>query len=181
MITATENLVSDHVHVMKLIDVMRVIVTSDKPDIEHIESVIDIIKKFADGLHHAKEENIFFPALENIGFSAQQGPVAAMLNEHVQGRNFVKGIEDNLELFRKGNTANLAGIYKNMIGYADLLSGHILKENNILFRMADYKLSDAEQKNLVARFETIEQNRQEGTRATDYINRINKLALFYKV
>jgi hemerythrin-like domain-containing protein len=181
MKTATKNLEDDHVHILKLIDVMNAITRSEKPDIEHIESVIDIIRNFADGLHHAKEENLFFPALESKGFSAQQGPVAVMLHEHILGRNFVKGIAENLELYKNGNRAAVTGIYQNISGYTDLLVNHIIKENNILFRMADNALSDIEQKNLLDQFEAIEQNRSAGTSANDYINRINTLALFYKV
>jgi hemerythrin-like domain-containing protein len=181
MKTATKNLEDDHVHILKLIDVMNAITRSEKPDIEHIESVIDIIRNFADGLHHAKEEDLFFPALESKGFSAQQGPVAVMLHEHILGRNFVKGIAENLELYKNGNRGAVTGIYQNISGYADLLVNHIKKENNILFRMADNALSDIEQKNLLDQFEAIEQNRSAGTRANDYINRINTLVLFYKV
>jgi hemerythrin-like domain-containing protein len=181
MNTATKNLEDDHIHVLKLTDVMKAVTRSEKPDIEHIENIIDIIRNFADGLHHAKEENLFFPALEKKGFSSQQGPVAVMLHEHVQGRNFVKGISDNLDLYKKGNLASVTGIYQNMSGYADLLVSHITKENNVLFRMADNALSDTEQKNLLVQFEAIEQNRSSGTKAEDYIIRINALALFYKV
>ena len=181
MNSATRNLENDHVYVMKLTDVMKEITRSGKPDINHIESVIDIIRNFADGLHHAKEENLLFPALEKKGFSAKQGPVGVMLLEHVEGRNFVKGMAENLELFKKGSKAAVELLYQNMLGYAELLDSHILKENNILFRMADNVLSEAEQKNLLKEFESIEQNRAAGTRVTDYIDRINALAVTYKL
>lgn len=181
MKTSTNNLENDHVFILKLTDVMRAVTRSENTDIEHIENIIDIIRNYADGLHHAKEEKLFFPALEKMGFSPQQGPIAVMLNEHIQGRNFVKGISDNLELFKKGNKGAKDGIYKNMSGYADLLLNHINKENNILYRMADRALSDSEQKNLVEEFETLEENRPAGTRVNDYINRINDLTLLYKV
>ena len=55
MNTAAKNLEDDHVHILKLIDVMNRIIGSDSPDISHLESIVDIIKNFADGLHHAKE------------------------------------------------------------------------------------------------------------------------------
>jgi hemerythrin-like domain-containing protein len=181
MKTATRNLEEDHIHVLKLTDVMNAITRSEKPDIEHIEDMIDIIRNFADGLHHAKEENLLFPALGKKGFSQQQGPVAVMLHEHVEGRNFVKGMAENLELFKNGSKTAVALLYQNMEGYAELLDSHILKENNILFRMADNALSDSEQKELLKEFESIEQSRTEGTRVIDYIDRINALALTYKV
>lgn len=181
MKTATKNLEDDHVHVLKLTEVMVAVTSSANPDTEHISSIIDIIKNFADGLHHAKEETLFFPALALKGFSAQQGPVAVMLHEHVEGRNYVKGITENLELYKKGDKSAKAGMYKNMQGYAELLVNHIGKENNILFRMADKVLSENEQKELLSNFEKIEKNRPEGTMAADYIGRIKTLASFYKV
>lgn len=180
MKSATKNLENDHIHVLKLTDVMRSVTLFENPDIENIENIIDIIRNFADGLHHAKEENLFFPALENKGFSAQQGPVAVMLHEHIQGRNFVKGIADNLDLYKKGDISAVSAIYNNMTGYADLLLSHITKENNVLFRMADNALNDTEQDNLLVQFDAIEQKRPAGTRASDYIDRINSLALIYK-
>jgi hemerythrin-like domain-containing protein len=181
MKTATMNLEDDHLYVLKLTDVMRAIAGSEIPDVNHVGNVVEIIRNFADGLHHAKEENIFFPALGEKGFSAQQGPVAVMLHEHVQGRNFVKGIADNLELLKKGKKEAIPGIKLNMSGYADLLVNHISKENNILFRMADKVLSSEEQATLLKRFDEIEKNHPEGGRAEDYISRIKTLAEIYKV
>jgi hemerythrin-like domain-containing protein len=181
MKTATKNLEDDHVYVLKLTEVMVAVTRSENPDIDHISSIIDIIKNFADGLHHAKEETLFFPALALKGFSAQQGPVAVMLHEHIEGRNFVKGITENLENYKKGDKSAKAGMYQNMRGYAELLVNHIGKENNILFRMADKVLSENEQHELLSDFEKIEKNRSEGTMAADYIGRIKTLASFYKV
>jgi hemerythrin-like domain-containing protein len=181
MRTSTQNLENDHIYVLKLIDVMRALTTSESTNVGHIESIIDIIRNFADGLHHAKEEELFFPALGKKGFSDRQGPVAVMLQEHVQGRNFVREMTENLDQFSNGNKEALTGVYQNMNGYADLLVNHISKENNILFRMADKVLSDEEQKRLLESFEKIEQNRPAGTHANDYIERINTLASNYGV
>jgi len=178
---ATRNLEDDHVYVLKLTDVMKAIAGSENPDINHVGNIVEIIRNFADGIHHAKEENIFFPALGQKGFSAQQGPVAVMLHEHVQGRAFVKGITDNLELLSTGNKEAVSAIKANMIGYADLLVNHITKENNILFRMADKVLSVEEQSGLLQKFDEIEKNLPEGGRPDDYISRIKTLAEIYKV
>ncbi|TAL59996.1 MAG: hypothetical protein EPN88_16535 [Bacteroidetes bacterium] len=181
MNTATKNLEDDHVHILKLTEVMVTITRHENPDIKHIESIVDIIRNFADGLHHAKEENLLFPALEQKGFSTRQGPVAVMLFEHEEGRNFVKGITENLELFKNANKHAIDGIFQNMLGYAELLRNHISKENNILFRMADNAFTDIEQQQLLEQFKTVEKNRLEGSKVEDYIERIKKLAAFYNV
>ena len=181
MNTATRNLENDHVHILRLIDVMVHITISDNPDIGHIERIVDIIKNFADGLHHAKEENLFFPFLTERGFSLTQGPVAVMLHEHVQGRNFVKGMAENIAIYRNGNTSVLSEIYLNMNGYADLLRSHISKENNILFRMADNVLSESDQQKLLGRFAEAEKNHFSTLNSQQYISQIQELASFYKI
>jgi hemerythrin-like domain-containing protein len=181
MNTATKNLEDDHVHILKLIDVMNRIIGSDSPDVSHLESIVDLIRNFADGLHHAKEENQFFPYLAKRGFSLTQGPVAVMLNEHERGREYVKGISDNIPLYKNGNMAALGDIYRNMAGYAELLQNHISKENHILFRMADNALSDKDQQELLRLFDESERNHASGISSAGYIEKIDKLASGYGI
>jgi hemerythrin-like domain-containing protein len=179
MNTATKNLEDDHVHILKLIEVMERVIGSENPDVGHLESIVDIIRNFADGLHHAKEENQFFPFLSKRGFSLTQGPVAVMLHEHIQGREFVKGIADNISLYEGGNHSALGRIYSNMAGYAELLKNHISKENNILFRMADRALSETDNQDLLIKFEEAEKEHGAGSSSGEYINRIQQLASSY--
>ncbi len=181
MNTATKNLEDDHVHILKLIEVMERLIGSENPDIIHIESIVDIIRNFADGLHHAKEENQFFPFLAHRGFSLTQGPVAVMLNEHERGRDFVRGMAENIALYKGGNTYALGSIYSNMAGYAELLKSHIGKENNILFRMADNALSESDQQDLLRLFEEAEKSHAGASTSAEYIERIQKLASEYRI
>ena len=181
MNTAAKNLEDDHVYILKLIDVMNRIIGSETPDIGDLEGIVDIIRNFADGLHHAKEENQYFPYLGKRGFSLTAGPVAVMLHEHELGRNYVKEIAENIPLYKKGNQAALGNIYRNMAGYAELLQNHISKENNILFRMADNALSDTDQQELLRLFDEVEKNHSSGHASQEYIERINKLAAFYGI
>jgi hemerythrin-like domain-containing protein len=181
MKTATKNLIDDHVHIILLLDVMEHITRSGKPDIDNIEKIVDIIRNFADGLHHAKEENLFFPFLGTRGFSVTQGPVAVMLHEHVLGRNYVKSIAENIALYKSGNEAALTEIFINMNGYAELLRAHISKENNILFRMADNALSESDHINLLESFDEAEKGHAASGVIKDYPSQITELAIFYKV
>lgn len=181
MNTATKNLEEDHVHILKLIDVMVHVTGIENPEIAHIEAIVDIIRNFADGLHHAKEENIFFPLLGERGFSPTQGPVAVMLHEHAEGRNYVKGIADNIALYKAGNKAALSDVFMNMTGYAELLRNHISKENNILFRMADNVLSDSDQKDLLTRFAEAENNHVMPFTSKSYPQQVQELAAYYNL
>jgi hemerythrin-like domain-containing protein len=179
MKTATQNLENDHDYILRLTDVMLAMVKCQSVKIEHFEMVISLIKNFADGSHHAKEENYLFPLMGAKGYSPEHGPVAVMLHEHEQGRNFVKGAVDAILELKKGNSYALQTIYDNMKGYAHLLKSHIDKENNILFRMADQAFSTEEQQNLLIQFAAVEENTKEEFNLNNSIQKIADLAAIY--
>lgn len=152
MDTATQNLENDHVNILRLIDVMEKMVMRISTDTSHMEMVVNLIRNYADGFHHAKEENLLFPFLLKKGFSNEQGPIAVMLHDHVEGRNFVKGMAAEIVEYKQGNESALPDFYTNMQGYIDLLRSHISKENNVLFRMADRVISAEEHQFLLNEF-----------------------------
>lgn len=156
MMTAIQNLENDHIYILRLTDVMEKIAQKDTPDIAELETIVYLIKNYADGFHHAKEENLLFPLMAEKGFSTEQGPVAVMLYEHEQGRNFVKGITNGIAQYKENIDGSLAIIVSNIRGYIALLRNHIYKENNILFRMADKALSHEEQELLIKEFGKVE-------------------------
>jgi hemerythrin-like domain-containing protein len=179
MNTATENLEDDHVSILRLTDIILAMVENRSDKIEHFELVVNLIRKFADGLHHAKEENLLFPLLGEKGFSPEIGPVAVMLNEHEQGRNFVRAALDGIDEFKNGKHGELQTIYENLGNYATLLQNHISKENNILFRMADQVLSDREQQNLLVQFAEVEGNTELEFNPENSKQKIDELAVIY--
>ena len=181
MTTATQNLENDHVQILRLIEVMERIAQSDSPNVEHMEMIVKVIREFADGLHHAKEEQLLFPLMVQKGFSNETGPVAVMLHDHVEGRNFVKGMAEKISLYKLGETSALKAIYSNMLGYADLLKNHIGKENKVLFRLADNAFTPAEQESLLLDFTKVENKRESGQSKNDYVLMIDNLAGIYAI
>ena len=179
MKTATQNLENDHVSILKLIDMMNMMVKLPDANVSHLDEVVELIRKFADGLHHAKEETLLFPLMAEKGFSMKQGPVAVMLMDHEQGRAYVRGMAENIQLYKTGQLSALNLIYTNMAGYSDLLSNHIAKENNILFRMADNVFTAENQQSLLHQFQLIDAGSDGGISAKDYIGRIEILAKIY--
>ncbi|NMC38976.1 MAG: hypothetical protein GYA41_11700 [Bacteroidales bacterium] len=177
----TKNLEDDHVYILRLIDVIELVAGDPEPDPSKIGEIVYLIKNFADGSHHAKEENILFPFLETRGFSAQSGPVAVMIHEHILGRNYVKGISEGLALYKQGNKAGVVDINRNLLGYIDLLRNHISKENNVLFRMADGVMSDEDDKILISKFDSVTKDNNAGEERKDFIARIEKLAAAYGI
>ncbi len=179
MKTATENLENDHVHILRLTEVIMAMVENRSNEIGHFELVVELIRKFADGLHHAKEEDLLFPLLGEKGFSPEMGPVAVMLNEHTRGRNFVRGALEGIEEFKSGKQGELQSIYENLGNYAILLQNHIDKENNILFPMTDQVFSDEEQRRLLVQFGEVENRAEAEFNHANSIQKINKLVDIY--
>ncbi len=143
--TATTALRSEHNHILAMIACLRAAcATSQNGDSFHAEtfqSGVDFIRNYADAWHHAKEEDLLFPALEEEGMPRDAGPIAVMLHEHSLGRTYVRQIADNLEAATRGDDAARSVVVRFTLAYADLLSQHIQKENNILFDMADQILT----------------------------------------
>ena len=157
---ATDILKGEHeliVAMLQVIDAMCAKMESGE-HVEHgdIANTIDFIRNFADRCHHAKEENLLFPAMEKAGISRDRGPIGVMLAEHTAGRNFVKGMDQALQLMKEGDDTATEMFIADGQGYVSLLDGHIMKENNVLFDMADEHLSAQQQKDLVDGFERVE-------------------------
>jgi hemerythrin-like domain-containing protein len=172
---ATQNLEDDHVYILELTQIMQKMAATSSVNPDLVEEVVSIIRNFADGLHHAKEENLLFPLMVEKGFSTEAGPVAVMLSDHGQGRRYVKEMADSAVALKNGNSNATGWIRESMRGYAELLQSHIAKENNVLFRMADQIMNDSEESDLISRFVSIDEgNDAEGVK-DNYILRIKRL------
>jgi len=98
---------------------------------------VDFIRNYADRFHHAKEEDILFVALVRNGMPEKQSPIEAMLMEHDQGRAHVRGMEEAAGKALAGEIGQGPVIIKHARGYAELLRGHIDKEDTILYPLAE--------------------------------------------
>jgi hemerythrin-like domain-containing protein len=98
---------------------------------------VDFIRNYADRFHHAKEEDVLFKALVKNGMPAKQSPIEAMQIEHEQGRAHVRALEMAARQALAGNTGQAALIAAHAKGYAQLLRGHIDKEDQILYPLAE--------------------------------------------
>lgn len=79
-----------------------------------------------------------------------------MLMEHEQGRRFVRGLAGALAKYEGGDKTAKTAVVQNARGYTELLDQHIYKEDNILYPMGDKVLSEADNMELLEKFEKIE-------------------------
>jgi len=126
---------------------------------EHFEGMLEFFKVFVDRCHHAKEEDLLFPALEAAGVPRKGGPIGVLLDEHVKARGFVKAMSDAFSDYRQGHAAASDHIVKNAEDYIALLVQHIDKEDTVLYPMADSMLTKEKQEKLYEGFEAIERER----------------------
>ena len=157
---ATEVLMTEHRAIERMLAVLEAAAQRQEKG-EHLRpglfrEALDFIRNFADRCHHGKEENILYPRMEARGVSRQGGPLYVMLTEHEQGRAYVKAMAGAIDGYEGGDEPAGRILVENARGYADLLRDHIMKEDNILYPIADRVLTSTDQQELEQRFEQIE-------------------------
>ncbi len=109
-------------------------------DKEALSRFVTFLREFADGCHHGKEEDVLFAAMVENGFPRDGGPIAVMLDEHAQGRAFIRELAKKSEQAGDWTDEDRQEIAGAAYGYADLLHAHIHKEDAVLYPMAEQHL-----------------------------------------
>lgn len=150
----TSQLSHDHQAILRSLEILKAAAVSWKNDPlgndEDCRTLLDFFKTFADRCHHRKEEDVLFPKLVALGIPVDGDPLGVMLYEHDQARLLIRAMEEAADNRHPGDFALFAE------RYADLLEGHIAREDNILFRRADTLLTAADDESLLRRFDDIE-------------------------
>ncbi len=173
----TQTLMDEHQTILRVLRCVEELLTNDTHADEPREtfvSVVDFIRTYADRLHHAKEEDLLFPAMEARGIPAQQGPTAVMRHEHEIGRNFVARMAT---LTEDEDNFDRAALREPALGYVELLRSHIAKEDHILYPMADRLFDEATVAQLAEDYAEAEADRFDEDIHSRYENWAKDLAL----
>ncbi|NLP44270.1 MAG: hemerythrin [Peptococcaceae bacterium] len=153
---ATEDLRKEHNAILYVLQILDKMMETDNRDAEDLfqycGEVVYFLKIFADKCHHGKEEDYLFKELVKKGIPNEGGPVGVMLQEHVQGRDYIAQMSRSLD------EKNIEGFNNAAALYCELLRQHIAKENNVLFVMADKVLNEQEQNLMFEQFEQHEED-----------------------
>ena len=156
MSAAIEDLRHEHEAILSALQILAKMTTEDAGDRRAIwedrRGFIGFLKEFADKCHHGKEEGFLFPAVTAAGIPEAGRLIEELLAEHVRGRRLVGEMEA-----AASGAADSAGFAGAAAGYAELLKGHIGKENDRLFPAAEKGLSKAELDRLYEAFEEHEE------------------------
>jgi hemerythrin-like domain-containing protein len=160
---AIEELKAEHQGVLRVLLIMEALVRllemGRVPERRHLEEVLEFLGVFVDRCHHGKEEDHLFPALERSGVPRQGGPIGVMLAEHEQGRGLVRSMGQALARLDAQRSEAGAELVLAARQYIGLLRQHIHKEEDVLFVMAEAKLSAEVLAGLAKAFEELERER----------------------
>ena len=143
---AIELMVEEHKLIKRMLAVVRKfsikVLNNEDVDYNDFNKIIDFVRNYADKHHHSKEELILFKRMgEILGERIANGPIMGMLTEHDLGRLFMGNLEAALKKFQAGDDDSRVDIIANAIGYTDLLTRHIDKEDTAIYTFAQRSLS----------------------------------------
>ena len=163
MSRATTILREEHDAILRMLDateeVARSIAAGGHPAQARLANILEFFRLFADRCHHGKEEGLLFPLLEQKGLPRAGGPIGVMLAEHEEGRGYVGQMAEAIEAYGRDPVGSGRQWMEAARNYSALLRQHIHKENNVLFMVAENLLSHAEQEELAAAFEKVEEEK----------------------
>jgi len=158
----TRQLADEHQYVMLVAGAMEAeaafIARTGRMHSERVAQMVDFTRNFTDGDHHAKEEDLLFPLLEERS-PAAAGTISVLLSEHEAARDCIRAIDealpdaDGTDPDRSRQAKAL--VAENLKLYAFLLPLHIGKEDSTLFSLTEQLLSVQEQEMLAGEFERL--------------------------
>ena len=146
----------EHQVILRVIAVLDRLVTKSQDgdgfEADAMGKCVEFFRLFADACHHAKEEDLLFPLLEQRGIPREGGPIGVMLEEHRMARGHTRNMADALKAYADGNQEALSTFHEAARHYIQLLRNHIFKEDNILFNMGDRVMTGDDRAALCERF-----------------------------
>ena len=160
--SATADLRSEHVGVGRMLGIMDAMTrraqSGEKLDYGDLAQTIEFLRVFVDQCHHAKEEELLFPAIRAAKMTSVEKTIVTLLADHAQGREAVAQIASGAQRLAEGDECASTELADAMSGYTRLLHAHILREERDCFGAADRELPTAVQDELAAGYERIERD-----------------------
>jgi hemerythrin-like domain-containing protein len=155
-----QQLIDEHDNILEILDILRLNIeeleSGREVSFEIFEKLIDLIKIYADKLHHGKEEKILFSTIKENKILINQGLINEIESEHVVGRDLVHKMSFELKKINEQKTDDYQELISFSWDYYFLLTEHIEKENLILFPEINENLSAEQRVSIEKSFNYIE-------------------------
>jgi hemerythrin-like domain-containing protein len=122
-----------------------------------IEAAVDFMRIYADQVHHGKEEDILFTALQAKPLSPEHRRIMQELQaDHIRGRQTTAKLLAAKRRYLSGQTAALTEVLDNLALLVEFYPHHIEKEDQHFFLPVMEYFSQAEKDLLLARMEAFD-------------------------
>jgi hemerythrin-like domain-containing protein len=153
---AVARLTQEHRVILKVVDGLRRLAdrlrAGEAVNVAALRQADAFLGEYADRLHHAKEEDLLFPALIAHGVPQHGCPIDALLHEHQRGRELRGRMAAATELYAGGDAGAAEEIASVVDAVALLYPNHIWKEDEMVFPLVDRLFPDGDRDGLLARF-----------------------------
>lgn len=139
-------MMEEHQYILRMLKVVRSacfkIYEGEEICYEDFLQIVDFIKNYADKHHHGKEEKFLFKEMQNhLGSIGDNLITHGMLVEHDLGRLYISDLLVALDKVKNGEEESKLDVIANAIGYTNLLTRHIQKEDEVVYQFGSTKLS----------------------------------------
>jgi len=159
--SVTTELEAEHRVIQKVVSVMAALqddLTVDHAvDVGALRGVVEFMRVFGDELHHGKEEDVLFPALEAAGVPVKGCPIGTLRAEHDKGRALVTELADAIDGHESRDASARGEIVRVLGELMELYPRHIWKEDYLAFPMSDKVLSDEVKAEVARRYEAVDE------------------------
>lgn len=153
-------LIDEHKMIIRVVEALRVFAENmeDGWEVEEdtLNEIIEFMRLFAQKWHHAKEEDVLFPALIKRGVPATGCPLIHLKNEHKKSNDYVANLVHSMEIHRMSSVEGWADVIQGLKNLYSHYPNHIWKEENMLFPMANRILTIEDLQRLMVGFERID-------------------------
>ncbi len=142
----TDIMMEEHDNILQFLKVVRSmcckVLEGEDIIVSDFRNIIDFARNYSDHQHHGKEEKFLFNEMEaRMGAIGQNLIRHGMLVEHEMCRAHILDLENALNLWEKeSKSIYKMDILEGAMGYATLLTRHILKENSVVYPFAERQL-----------------------------------------
>ncbi len=177
---AIQLMIDEHVNIKRMLTVVRnvsfKIMNGSEICYEDFEQIIDFIRNYADNYHHGKEEKMLFNRMiEEIGTVGEKLVKYGMLIEHDLGRLFIQDLELALDKVKNGEEFAKIDVIANAVGYTNLLTRHIDKEDTVVYQFAKKQLKEETICTINTECSAFEENAKQEGIEQKYIEILEKL------
>lgn len=157
-----QQLKDEHIPLRKQMDDLKILADTigENPDTDDWSETIlflaEKVNQFTSELepHSDREEGILFPMMYKY-IGRESGPIAVMEYEHDTAKNYLNTFKDQVSIISGAVEKNKATeLAKLVIEAYYVLTDHFMKEENVLFPMAEKFFSDAEKEELARKLQS---------------------------